>query len=124
MKTGDLIHHGPFAELVRDVHLNPPETGSHDYLGCPEIVEDIASSFTGVDLRSRYLDASTSALVKFWSTEAPPDVVGTALWYAYARVRGDSLSRNACWGFSGDGKAIPPADITAVELNPAGYSTA
>ncbi len=46
--------------LVRETLLDPSATNSHDYLGCPEIVQDIARCYQsayGVDLETRFLPA-------------------------------------------------------------------
>lgn len=57
LKTDGPMQYGPQALLVRDVFLDPAVTGSHDYLSCPEIVQDIASCFHAsyaVDLEALY----------------------------------------------------------------------
>jgi hypothetical protein len=47
---------GPFGVLVRDSLIAVGDTRSHDYLGCPETVQDIARCYAakyGVDLEAR-----------------------------------------------------------------------
>jgi hypothetical protein len=104
---------------VREVLIFPAQTGSHDYLGCPEVVEDVAACFSkayGVELADRYCAASTPVIVKFWSPAAPQGTVETALWYVFKRIRDNSMSgRAVCWGFSADGEAIPSDQIITVE---------
>ena len=44
-KTGDSLHWGPFAMLVRKVAFNASKVGNHDYLEVPEIIEDICNGY-------------------------------------------------------------------------------
>jgi hypothetical protein len=44
-KLGGGFANGPYAVLVREVLLRPPETDSHDFLNVPEIIEDICMSY-------------------------------------------------------------------------------
>jgi hypothetical protein len=117
-KTAEAPEPGPFAELVRATLVRPTESSTHDYLGCPEIVEDIAACFEaayGVDLSARFLAVATPTIVKFFAADACVGAVRSALWYAYYTVRGEELSRQSCWAFDGEGRAIPPSDVAGVE---------
>jgi hypothetical protein len=40
--NGVALSRGPHGELVREFLFRPEETAGHDYLNCPEIVQDIA----------------------------------------------------------------------------------
>jgi hypothetical protein len=118
LKTGDRMHFGPQALTVRQVLVEPDQTPSHDYLGCPEIIEDIASCFEtahGVDLRTRFCDASHPVIVKFTSTNVWNGVLPTALWYVYDWLRDGELTSQAGGGFDGAGAPVSPDDVIEVE---------
>jgi hypothetical protein len=118
-KTGDRRHFGPFGLLVREMLLVPEATSSHDYLGCPEIVEDIACCFQSahdIDLKGRFYDESKPCIVKFRGTEPQSEVIKAALWYAFSKLRVGEVTWNADSSFDGEGQAIPPQDIVEVEV--------
>jgi len=118
LKTGDRLHFGPYGVLVRETLLGPSATSSHDYLGCPEIVQDIARCYQsayGVDLEARFCAASRPVIVKFQSTDVWAGALPTALWFVFAKLRHDELTLNARGGFDGEGRAVPPEDVVDVE---------
>ena len=121
LKARDRLHFGPYALLVREIFFDPTATGSHDYLGCPEIVQDIASCYRharGVNLERRFCEASQPAIVKFQSADVWQGSLPTALWYVYTKLRNDELTSTANGGFDGHGNAVPPQDVIAVEVIP------
>jgi hypothetical protein len=96
LKTGDRLHLGPYGLLVREIFFDPSATGSHDYLGCPEIVQDIGRCYrraSGIDLERRFCEASRAVIVKFRSTEVWEGRLCTALWYVYTKLRDDQQAR-------------------------------
>lgn len=115
MKTGGRIHFGPFGLVVRETFVEPRAAGSHDYLGCPEIVQDVASCYAG-GLERRYCDAAKPCIVKFRSTQLRPGAIKAALWYAYTKLRDGEISPNSNYSFDGDGVAVPAEDILDVEI--------
>lgn len=119
LKIGHPMHYGPHGELVREVFLDPRVTQSHDYLGCPEIIQDIARccySAHGIDLERRFCDASVACLVKFRGDLWRPGAVKAALWYAYLKLRREELGRSVCGGHAGRGQPVLPADVVNVEV--------
>jgi hypothetical protein len=108
LKTRHAMCYGPHGELVREMFFDPSTTGWHDWLDCPEIVEDIArcyASVSGGGLLARFRAATTACLVKFRSTHVePPRVIADACWY----LRGEGTTRG---GFHGDGVGVPPDDV-------------
>lgn len=119
LKAGDRVHFGPYALLVREIFFDPSATGSHDYLGCPEIVQDIARCYRsacGFDLETRFCESSQAVIVRFRSTDVWEGALPTALWYVFAKLRDDELTSNANGGFDGHGRAVPPEDVVAVEV--------
>jgi hypothetical protein len=118
-KPGNIaLHGGPFAMLVRDIALHADTVGNHDYLGMPEIVEDICQCFShrcGLDLQARYKQASRPCIVKFFSTELPQDGVSIALNYLFHAHHGKrfSLDCNTC--FDGKGQPVSRQRILNIE---------
>jgi hypothetical protein len=117
-KTGGRLHFGPYGVLVRETLLDPAATNSHDYLGCPEIVQDIARCYQSaydVDLEARFCAVSCPVIVKFQSTDVWAGALPTALWFVFAKVRGAELSVNSRGGHDGEGRAVPRADVVGIE---------
>jgi hypothetical protein len=118
LKSGDRLHFGPYGVLVRETLLDPSATSSHDYLGCPEIVQDIARCYQSVhdvDLEALFCAASRPVIVKFQSTDVWAGALPTAIWFVFAKLRRDELTLNARGGFDGEGRAVPPEDVVDVE---------
>lgn len=109
---------GPDALFVRECLLRPNDEGLHDYLQCPEIVQDIARCFQslhGIDLESRFREASVPCIVKFRIAEVSSAAVENALWYAFTMLKEGTLA-NACGGPDLGGRPVPPEDVLDVEL--------
>jgi hypothetical protein len=109
---------GPFAMVVREFFLRPTETGSYDYLGCPEIVQDICECVhdtTGINLEARFQKASSPCVVEFRDL-VQPGAVEAALWYVFSIFREGELTLNARMGYDRGGRSVPPADILGVEV--------
>jgi hypothetical protein len=119
LKTGGRIHYGPFGLVVRETFLDPGSTGSHDYLGCPEIVQDVArcyASATGGGLERRFCDAAKPCIVKFRSANCRPGDVKAALWYAFTKLRDGEITSSANYSFDGGGDPVPADDVVDVEI--------
>ena len=68
MKVHGKMHWGPYALLSRDHAFKPGEIGNHDYLGAPEIVEDICLCFSEkfeFDLLGAFMKKTKPCVVKF-----------------------------------------------------------
>lgn len=118
LKTGDRLHFGPYGVLVRETLLDPSATSSHDYLGYPEIVRDIARCYQSaydLDLDARFCAASHPVIVKFQSTDVWAGALPTAIWFVFAKLRDDELTLNARGGFDGEGRAVAPEEVVNVE---------
>lgn len=119
LKTANAIHWGPHALLVREAALRPREIGNHDYLGTPEIVEDICQCFEdrfGRDLHRAYQVATRPCLVHFVSDVPRPDTVPVALAYACAALRNEQLTHWANTCFDGEGRAVTSDQIVRFEF--------
>ena len=119
LKTTEAMGFGPFGEYVRAHFLRPSEVTSHDYLGTPEIVEDIAivaKERFGVDLLPAYAAAAVPCIVAFdMPVEDGSRAVCAACWYVRAAADG-ALTSNASGGFDGYGVPVPAAAIRKVEI--------
>jgi hypothetical protein len=110
---------GPYAVLVREVLLRPSEAGSHDFLGVPEIIEDICMSYKdgfGHNLHDEFVAATRPCIVKFVSREVRGDAVAAALTYVHRRLRNEDLflpECNAC--FDGERRRVPPEDVLKID---------
>jgi hypothetical protein len=113
LKSRHAMCYGPHGELVREMFFDPSATGWHNWLDCPEIVEDIARCYAsagGVGLLARFRSASTACLVKFRSARvAPARMIAGACWYL--RGEGPRIA-----GFNGEGVGVSPEDVLAVEV--------
>lgn len=118
LKREAAVHHGPFGVLVRECLLKPRECGIRDFLQGAEIVEDIANGLSGryPDLYRRYQSVTTPCIIHFRSTRVGADEVRSAFWYLHSVVMGVEFPHANRGGFSGNGKAVPPVDIVAVEV--------
>ncbi|MDE1854483.1 MAG: hypothetical protein KGI38_12150 [Thaumarchaeota archaeon] len=119
LKLAQPVDQGPLGELVRDVFLNPGASGSHDYLGTPEIVEDIAieaKKSLKIDIGPRFTRAAKPCLVEFQTQSYDLGALNAALVYGMASLAGEPIGRGACCAYSGKGKAIPACDVLSVEV--------
>lgn len=118
LKVSSGLADGPFAFLVREMIFQPRLLGNHDYLGVPEIVEDICMSYEemhGKPLRARFIERTRPCIVKFRASEPRPDTLAAALLYVHRKSRGEDLWTPCNTCFSGEGLAVPPTSILAVE---------
>jgi hypothetical protein len=119
LKTGDRRHSGPYGSVVRETFFAPGATGTHDYLGCPEIVQDIARCFAsayGVDLEQRFCAATRPSIVKFRGKHLQSGAINAAFWYAHTMLREGVISRSSNYGFDGSGAPVAAEDVVAVEI--------
>lgn len=109
---------GPYAVLVREVLLRPSETGSHDFLNVPEIIEDICMSYEeglGHNLHGAFVMATRPCIVKFVSREVRSDAVAAAVTYVHRRLRHEDLFLKCNTCFNGEGRRISPEHILKVD---------
>lgn len=118
----DKLHHGPFAFLVRDAAVGLGDSGHHDYISQPEIVEDICKCF-GHDLLKKYQDSTQGCIVKFVQEDCPGHALDAAVNYLYAVRQGikQNMDCNTC--FDAKGKNIPPSTFLNVEFPVSQYQS-
>ena len=121
------FNEGPFAFLVRDALLLRDQMGAnHDFLGIPEIVEDICLCYEmmfGYCLRARFSEATKPCIVKFKSRAPRPDALAAALMYVHRKAKGQELERSCNTSYSGEGVAVPPHDIRSGRMARSGGLT-
>lgn len=118
-KTQNSMHWGPYAILVREVAFHTEKLGQHDYLGMPEIIEDICNGFhtiTGVSLTEVFSAKLHPTIVKFSvPIDCEEHCINTALCYVYSKIHTGEPCGGSVYCFDGHGVAVPPDAILKVE---------
>lgn len=119
LKVSYRVQGGPFAFLVRPMIFESSTIGNHDYLGIPEIVEDICLSYAevcGRDLGQRFIDATRPCIVKFRTAEWEEDnSVQAALMFLHRSLTHQKLTLSCNTFYSGYNVAVPQEAIVRVE---------
>lgn len=119
-KTNNDMHWGPFAILVRDVAFSTEKLNQHDYLGMPEIIEDICNGLhenDGPNWIELYRTKLKPAIVKFRSSKGMDDIsIATALCYVRSCILQKELDCNSVYCFDGGNELVPYSDIVCVEF--------
>ena len=119
-KSQNSMHWGPYAILVRKVAFHATKLSQHDYLGMPEIIEDICNGFqntSGVALMDVFSEKLKPAIVKFASTTNHEEsCLSTALCYVYSTIHEGAPCANSVTCFDGENNPVPPQDILKVEF--------
>jgi hypothetical protein len=116
--------HGPYAMLVREVAFQSDSIGYHDYLGIPEIVEDICNGFkakTGESILERVQKFLKPCIVKFEDRDGSdrpddPHLRRTLLYYCWSKCRSEELCYLANTCFDAGGAVIPRSEIKSIEF--------
>lgn len=120
MKTDDSLHWGPYAMLIRDVVFYPDSVGQHDYLGMPEIIEDICNGFeksAGINLVETFEGALRPAIVKFTSEPIHEDsCIAAAICYVFSVIHEGKPTSSCLWCFDGEGVQVQPEKILTVDF--------
>jgi hypothetical protein len=109
---------GPFGFLCREIIFTPKEFSHHDYLGIPEIVEDICGHLhypIREALIEKYKATAHPCIVKFRSTVPCSYVLVKALMYLHiVATRGKPcMGCNTC--FDGEGTPVPFNEILRID---------
>jgi hypothetical protein len=119
-KTQESLHWGPYAILVREVAFHATKLSQHDYLGMPEIIEDICNGFlktAGIDLMPEFIEKLKPAIVKFIYTDNYDEsCIATALCYAHSRIHEGAPCTNSVYCFDGENNPVPAQHILKVEI--------
>jgi hypothetical protein len=119
LRTNDEIHWGPYGILVRDVAFNTDKLHQHDYLGMPELVEDILNGYRkkfDTCLTEYYTEKLVPVLVTFKSTTSLHNgCIETALGYLYKIVREETIDGLSVRCIDKKGSAIIGKEIIDIE---------
>lgn len=118
MKHNDPFHWGPYAVLVKETAFRSRKIAQHDYLGMPEIIEDICNGYEekyGESITNIYEASLVPKIVKFRSNErVDTGCIEAALYYAYESARGNPPSSNCITCFDSKGVIIKSDSIVSV----------
>lgn len=119
-KINNAMHWGPYAILVRDVAFQANKLGQHDYLGMPEIIEDICNGLRKTcdyDLLEQFRAKLKPAIVKFSSSKVEDQAcIATALCYVRSCILQQELDCNSVYCFNGENEPVPHSDIVCIEF--------
>lgn len=119
-KTQNSMHWGPYAILVKEVAFHATRLSQHDYLGMPEIIEDIYNGFqktSGIDLMPEFSEKLKPGIIKFLnSNNHDESCIATALCYVYSSIQEGVPCTNSVTCFDGENNPVPPQDILKVEI--------
>jgi hypothetical protein len=116
-KVNSQLAQGPYGILVQEMFFRRGEVNISNFLECPEIVQDISRCFEahrGVDLQSRFCEASTPVVVSFRGPYTGVGSVEAAFWYVYNQVRDGSMSNNSDCCFDGWGSPVEVEQIISI----------
>lgn len=120
LKVGNPVHGGPYAMLVRESAFRAEEMCNHNYLGLPEIIEDICNGYHeayGEMIHDELHQHLTPYIVKFWSPkQTSKSCVESAMYYLYCTAHGEKLSTYANTCFDGENSPVPREQIVKIEL--------
>ena len=116
IKHNNPFHWGPYAVLIKETAFR--SSIQHDYLGMPEIIEDICNGYEekyGESIINIYESSLVPKIVKFKSNKrVDAGCIEAALYYAYEAVRGNPPSSNCITCFDSEGVKIEPESIVSV----------
>lgn len=123
LKAPNSVHWGPYGYLVPAVAGYSRELSQHDYLGMPEIVEDICNGYRarhGISLIEHYRNVLVPCTVKFKhpAEDRGHDTLGVAASYLYGCLRKETPSSSWITCFDGNGKGVQAEAILSVTLGP------
>lgn len=117
-KSKDPFHWGPYAILVKDVAFCARKLGQHDYLGMPEIIEDICNGYKeqyGESIVETYCEALVPKIIKFKSEiRLDSRCIEAALSYVYTYIRKQPTARWSVTCLDAGNVPVHPKDILSV----------
>ena len=120
LKTGNRLHSGPFAMLVKESAFNAHSMRNHDYLAFPEIIEDICNGYQtkfGGRIHEEVSAALRPCIVKFEvAEEEGENLIKPVLNYCWHKEHGQELGLGTNTCYDGNGKLIPRSAIREIEF--------
>jgi hypothetical protein len=110
---------GPYAILIQDMAFDAKAHGNHDYLGIPEIIDDICTCFqqySGINIRDVYVQRTRSCIIKFINSVTSLDYLKSAIKYLYLLNHKTSLVAAETYSFDGRGQPVPPDQILKIHF--------
>ena len=119
LKAPCSMHWGPFGYLVPAIAEHAKELAQHDYLGMPEIIEDICNGYFesfGVQLYEHYGKLLKPCIVKFQQLagDRGEDALEVACSYLYGCRKKERPSSSWITCFDGEGSVVPANSIISV----------
>jgi hypothetical protein len=120
LKTNDMLHSGPYAMLIRESAFHAKSIGNHDYLGSPEIIEDICNGYKsrfGKIIYDEITGALKKCIVKFESSKNIHDyLIASTLLYCWYKIRDEELDHLLAYGYNAEGETIPREAIRKIDF--------
>jgi hypothetical protein len=120
-KLKNSLHWGPYAIFVCEVASYANALGQHDYLGMPEIIEDLCEDVqraSGLDLLPIFQERWVPTIVKFVApaSDSAECAVRVALRYLQTCALEDHPGPGAVWCFDGKNIVVSPEQVLKVEF--------
>jgi hypothetical protein len=119
-KIKSKVDQGPFGILVKEAAFHLQRLGHHDYLGIPEIIEDICADYKnhyGKDVYDELLAALQPCIVAVKSKwEASKGKMMGALYYAYTYANGKPVSGASVVNVNCGGRAVHRSEIQSISF--------
>lgn len=109
---------GPFAVLIKDIAFYR-DTGNHDYLSRPEIIEDIGNyllEIHNLDIISPFQEKAAPCIVKFIDYSTKEHYLEVAFIYLYYMYHKKQITFCQSTNFDSYRKRIEPENIIYVEF--------
>ncbi|POB00469.1 hypothetical protein C2134_01580 [Chromobacterium sinusclupearum] len=120
-KITNPMHWGPYAILIRELAFHAESCSQHDYLGMPEIIDDLCEEIRiagELDLLPIFQERWRPALVKFVavSDSLVETYLGVALCYLRSALLEGVPDSNSVMCFDGENTPISPERIIRVDF--------
>lgn len=120
-KITNAMHWGPYAILIRELAFHAESCSQHDYLGMPEIIDDLCEEIRNacqLDLLPIFKERWQPALVKFVAAadSLVEAYLGVALCYLRSALLDGAPDSNSVMCFDGGSVPVSPEQIIRVDF--------
>lgn len=120
-KITNTMHWGPYAILIRELAFHAESCSQHDYLGMPEIIDDLCEEIRiacKLDLLPIFQERWRPALVKFVAVadSLVETYLGVALCYLRSALLEGAPDSNSVMCFDGENTPVSPEQIIRVDF--------
>jgi hypothetical protein len=123
LKVNESMHQGPYGLLILDVGFRSEEVGNHDYLGIPEIIEDICDGYHvkfNESIKEIIINKLKKCVVKFEANTETKETnhrfLTPALSYCWCIINEEELGLDESTCFDSEGKIIPKNQIIEIKF--------